>query len=274
MIATLEGGKRDYDGLDLVFRKRYSNNWQALLSYTYNRARGNSNSDSQADFQGDYLWLDPQSPNAYDRQPGSITHVFKAAGSYHTAIGVLLGASYRWNSGAYSSQTYSDFGRNLPLQSEIACQFNGATDTSIQEGVIGSLPNPSWGQLDLRAEYKKARRAAAPDFYRRHLQRREQPGRDPHPGLGRGQRRDRVHGADPLPGSAPVLPRGSLVVLIRRRTRGFVGPALIESLPFFCSVDALLPGRNHGVATRGGRPGSDPGLTPLRPRSDRSLTPV
>ena len=89
VIATLEGGKRDYDGLDLVFRKRYSNNWQALLSYTYNRARGNSNSDSQADFQGDYLWLDPRSPNAYDRQPGSITHVFKAAGSYHTAIGVL-----------------------------------------------------------------------------------------------------------------------------------------------------------------------------------------
>ena len=91
------GGKRDYNGLDLIFRKRYSNNWQALVSYTYNRARGNTNSDSQADFQGDYLWLDPRSPNAYARQPGSITSVFKAAGSYHTAIGVLLGASYRWN---------------------------------------------------------------------------------------------------------------------------------------------------------------------------------
>ena len=165
VIATLEGGKRDYDGLDLVFRKRYSNNWQALLSYTYNRARGNSNSDSQADFQGDYLWLDPRSPNAYDRQPGSITHVFKAAGSYHTAIGVLLGASYRWNSGAYSSQTYSDFGRNLPLPSEVPYQFNGATDTWIQEGVIGSLPNPEWGQLDLRAEYKKTFGGLGTEFF-------------------------------------------------------------------------------------------------------------
>ena len=155
VIATLAGGKRDYNGVDLIFRKRYSNNWQALLSYTYNRARGNTNSDSQADFQGDYLWLDPRSPNAYGRQPGGIDHVFKAAGSYHTGIGVLLGGVYRWNSGAYSSRTYSDFGRNLPLPSEVPYVFNGATDTWIQEGAVGALKNPSWGQLDLRAEYKK-----------------------------------------------------------------------------------------------------------------------
>jgi hypothetical protein len=165
VIATLAGGKRDYNGVDLIFRKRYSNNWQALLSYTYNRARGNSNSDSQADFQGDYLWLDPRSPNAYARQPGSITSIFKAAGSYHTGIGVLLGASYRWNSGAYSSETYSDFGRNLPLPSDTGYVFNGATDTWIQEGVIGSLKNPSWGQLDLRAEYKKSIGGLGTEFF-------------------------------------------------------------------------------------------------------------
>jgi hypothetical protein len=165
VIATLAGGKRDYDGLDLIFRKRYSNNWQALVSYTYNRARGNTNSDSQADFQGDYLWLDPRSPNAYARQPGNITSVFKAAGSYHTAIGVLLGASYRWNSGAYLSETYSDFGRNLPLPSDVAYVFNGATDTWIQDGVVGTLKNPSWGQLDVRAEYKKSFGGLGTEFF-------------------------------------------------------------------------------------------------------------
>ena len=30
VIGTLEGGKRDYHGVDLIFRKRYSDNWQAL----------------------------------------------------------------------------------------------------------------------------------------------------------------------------------------------------------------------------------------------------
>ena len=165
VIATLAGGKRDYNGLDLILRKRYSNNWQGLLSYTYNRARGNTNSDSQADFQGDYLWLDPRSPNAYATQPGTIEHVFKAAGSYHTPIGVLLGAAYRWNSGTLLSRTYSDFGRNLPLPSEVAYEFNGATDTWIQPGVIGTLENPSWGQLDLRVEYKKSFAGLGTEFF-------------------------------------------------------------------------------------------------------------
>ena len=38
----------------------------------------------------------------------------------------------------------------------MAYQFNGATDTWIQDGVIGTLQNPSWGQLDLRAEVQEA----------------------------------------------------------------------------------------------------------------------
>ncbi len=63
VIATLNGGKRNYQGVDLVFRKRYSNNWQLLGSYTYNWAKGNTNSDSNADFQGDVLCLDPLAPN-------------------------------------------------------------------------------------------------------------------------------------------------------------------------------------------------------------------
>ena len=52
MIATLAGGKRDYQGLDLIFRKRYSDNWQLLGSYTYNWAEGNTNSDSQRRLPG------------------------------------------------------------------------------------------------------------------------------------------------------------------------------------------------------------------------------
>ena len=155
VIATLEGGERNYHGVDLIFRKRYSDNWQALVSYTHNRAYGNTNSDSNADFQGDVLWLDPRAPFAYGRQPGNIPHVFKAAGSYTTPLGVELGANYRWNSGSIASRTFLDFGRNLPIQVDDAYEYNGATEFWIAPDAVGSLQNASWGQLDLRAQYKR-----------------------------------------------------------------------------------------------------------------------
>jgi hypothetical protein len=157
VIGTLKGGKRNYNGVDLTFRRRYNDNWQALASYTYNRAYGNTNSDSNADFQGDVLYLDPRAPNAYGRQPGNIPHVLKFAGSYMTRIGVQLGAFYRWNSGAYASLTALDTGRNLPIQVEVGdeYEFNGATTQWIADNAVGALQNPSWGQLDLRVEYKR-----------------------------------------------------------------------------------------------------------------------
>ena len=67
--------------------------------------------------------------------------------------------------GRASSETYSDFGRNLPLPSEVAYLVNGATDTWIQDGVIGTLKNPSWGQLDLRAGDKKSFGGLGTEFF-------------------------------------------------------------------------------------------------------------
>jgi hypothetical protein len=154
VIATLAGGKRNYQGLDLIFRKRYSNNWQFLGSYTYNWAEGNTNSDSNADFQGDDIYLDPRAPNQFARQPGLIPHVFKVAGSYLWPIGIELGGAYRWNAGTLASRTRLDSNRNLPVFGP-AFEFAGITDVQwIPEDTVGSLENPSWGQLDLRAQYK------------------------------------------------------------------------------------------------------------------------
>ncbi len=165
VIATLEGGKRDYHGVDLIFRKRYSDNWQALVSYTYNRAFGNTNSDSNADFQGDVLYLDPRAPNAYARQPGNIPHIFKFTGSYMTGIGVELGTNYRWFAGSYASKTALDTGRNLPVQVADAYAFNGATEKWIADGAVGSLVNPSWGQLDFRVQYKHRMMGLGTEFF-------------------------------------------------------------------------------------------------------------
>jgi hypothetical protein len=156
VIGTLNGGKRNYQGLDLIFRKRYSDNWQLLGSYSYNWAKGNTNSDSNADFQGDVLYLDPLAPDTYKRQPGLIPHVFKVAGSYMTKVGVELGAAYRWNAGTVASRTEINSGRNLPIQvAAPGYVYAGVLDRWVAPDAIGSLQNPSWGQLDLRAQYKK-----------------------------------------------------------------------------------------------------------------------
>ena len=152
-IATLKDAKRDYDGIELTVRKRYAGKWQGLASYTYNNAKGSSNSDSNADFQGDVLWLDPNAPFQYGRQPGSIVHLFKMGGSYDLPKGFQVGGSYRWNSGTIASKTFASSGRNLPYRVATAYEFNGVTQRWLAPDAVGSLTNPSWGQIDLRFQY-------------------------------------------------------------------------------------------------------------------------
>jgi hypothetical protein len=156
-IATLEGGKRELDGAELVFRKRLSDRWQGIFSYTYTDAVGNNNSDSNADFAGDVLFLDPRAPNVEGTQPGSIDHLVKLAGSYHFDFGLVLGGSYRWNSGVYTTRAFRAFGRNLPVGGG-DFEFNGATDEFagwVQPGAVGAVENPSYGVLDLSASYHR-----------------------------------------------------------------------------------------------------------------------
>jgi hypothetical protein len=152
-IATLKDSKRDYNGVELTVRKRYSDKWQGIASYTYNNAKGNSNSDSNADFQGDVLWLDANAPFQYGRQPGSIVHLFKMGGSYDLPKGFQLGFGYRWNSGTIASKTFASSGRNLPYRVATAYVFNGVSQRWLAEDAVGSLTNPSWGQIDMRIQY-------------------------------------------------------------------------------------------------------------------------
>ena len=48
------------------------------------------------------------------KQPGSIDHLFKVAGSYRLFNHLELGGVYNWNSGAHASVTAVQSGRNLP----------------------------------------------------------------------------------------------------------------------------------------------------------------
>ena len=140
-----------------MFRKRFANNWQVLSSYNFTDAQGNSNSDSNADFQGDVDYLDPRAPNQQATQPGLIRHLLKGAGSYSFPFGLQLGGTFSWNSGTIASRTFLASGRNLPLRvtADNAFEFAGYTNRWLAPDSVGSLQNPSWGQVDLRAQYNR-----------------------------------------------------------------------------------------------------------------------
>ncbi len=152
-LATLKGGKRDYNGLELVYRKRFANSWQALVSYSYIDSNGNTASDGNADFAGDVFWLDPRAPNMEGTVPGTINSLFKAGGSYTTKWGIELGGSYRWNSGTIVNRTQLASNRRLPVQVATPFVYGGISENWVDPTAVAAVQNPSWGQADLRVQY-------------------------------------------------------------------------------------------------------------------------
>lgn len=155
VIATLAGGKRDYQGIEVTLQKQMTDNWQGLVSYTYNDAKGNSNSDSNADFQGDWIALDPRGPHNYGTQPGNIEHQLKAWGSYTFDYGLELAGVFNWNSGVAYSRTFAAYGRHLPLMDD-PYEYGGVTDSFVQDGAIGGETGPAYYTFDVRAKYTRA----------------------------------------------------------------------------------------------------------------------
>jgi hypothetical protein len=153
VIATLAGGKRDYQGIEMSVTKAKRDNWQGGASYTFNKADGNTNSDSNADFQGDVLFLDPRAPNAYGPQPGNIKHQFKGYGTYFFNNGLELSGVFNWNSGLLYSRTYLDSGRNLPEHVDEPYVNGGVNTTWLKPGSVGSQTGPAYYTLDVRLKY-------------------------------------------------------------------------------------------------------------------------
>jgi hypothetical protein len=152
VIGTLAGGKRDYQGIEVSLTKAKRDNWQGAASYTWNDAKGNTNSDSNADFQGDWVALDPRAPNAYGPQPGNIKHQVKGYGSYFFDNGLEFSGVFNWNSGVLYSRTQLISGRNLPVM-DPASLNGGVVDTFITPGSVGSQTGPSYYTLDVRLKY-------------------------------------------------------------------------------------------------------------------------
>ncbi len=153
VLATLEGGKRDYQGVEITFKKLRTDNWNLLASYTYNDAEGNTNSDGNADLQGDFYYLDPRAPNMYGKQPGNIDHQFKILGTYYFDNGFEIGAVYNWNSGTAYNRASNVYGRYLPLREDSTYDFGGYDGRWIAPGNLASQETPAFGTLDVRFKY-------------------------------------------------------------------------------------------------------------------------
>jgi hypothetical protein len=153
VIATLAGGKRDYQGIEVSLTKAKRDNWSGSASYTYNDAKGNTNSDSTADFQGDWVALDPRAPNAYGPQPGNIKHQFKTYGTYFFDNGLELSGVFNWNSGVLYSKTQLISSRYLPVM-DASYVNGGVLDSWISPGAVGSQTGPSYYTFDVRLKYQ------------------------------------------------------------------------------------------------------------------------
>jgi len=157
VVGTLAGGKRDFQGLEFVYRKRFANRWQTIASYNWSDGKGNSNSDGNADFQGDVFFLDPRAPNQYGTQPGLISHLAKVSGSYTLPMGLQFGATMAWNSGVHTSRTFRASSRNLPIRvlTADAYEFGGITQRWIAPDTVGTFQNPAYATFDVRVQYNK-----------------------------------------------------------------------------------------------------------------------
>lgn len=154
-LGTLEGGKRDYNGLELVYRKRFAQQWQSLVSYSYLDAQGNTVSDGNADFAGDVFWLDPRAPNMQGTIPGTIHNLFKGGGSYTFNMGLELGGTFSWNSGSIVNKTQLASNRRLPIRVAAADAFlyGGLLERWVDPSAVAATQNPSYGKFDMRARY-------------------------------------------------------------------------------------------------------------------------
>ena len=147
--------KREYWGVNISLDKRFSNNWQGGISYTWSRTTGNYSGLSSSDEGG------RNSPNmeryfdlwfmAYDLQgnplngplPHDRTHYFKAFGSYSFPFGLTVG--------------FVGFGRSgLPLTTTVL--INGARLYPDNRADLGRLPFTFWGNLYLEYNLKLAGR--------------------------------------------------------------------------------------------------------------------
>ena len=147
-LSNLIGAKRNIFGIDFEVSKRFSGGSFVVAQYSFKEARGNSQSDGNADLQGDFITLDPRNDWMWGPTPGTIPHKIKVFGTYRTPFGLDIGALFYWNSGMIFTESY-DF---LPGRYSIYYNWpkNEAETQFVQTGQERA---PNYYQIDLKFNY-------------------------------------------------------------------------------------------------------------------------
>jgi len=136
--------KREYWGLNLALEKRFSNNWQGGVNYTWSRLYGNYGGLASSDEAGRStpnrdryydMWFERYQINGVPLDgvlPSDRTHFFKVYGSYAFPFGLTVGATA--------------FGRSgFPRQTSLG--FNDMTVLPNGYNDLGRLPFTVWANL-------------------------------------------------------------------------------------------------------------------------------
>ena len=138
--------KREYWGLNLALEKRFSDNWQGGVNYTWSSLRGNYGGLASSDEGGRTspnrdryfdMWFERYQINGTPLNgvlPSDRAHYFKVYGSYAFPFGLTMGLVAYGRSG-------------LPRQTSLS--FNDMTVLPEGYGNLGRLPFTAWADLFL-----------------------------------------------------------------------------------------------------------------------------
>lgn len=153
-LSNLIGAKRRYIGLDFEGRKRFDKGHLLVAQYSWKDSKGNSQSDNNADLQGDFHEIDPRNPWMLGTIPGTIENQIKLYGSYRMPYGIDVGGMFYWNDGT----AFTDSEIFLPGQYNIYTNRPVPNDLGVVDRLhfaqTGALANPSYYQIDIKVSYK------------------------------------------------------------------------------------------------------------------------
>jgi hypothetical protein len=136
-----------YDGVDIIVRKRFRNNWQLMANLTIQRSKGNYDLGYGPGGYAPYAIELANDPNDFINAEGNALGtnpiIFKLQGSYRfpKPFDFLIGWTYEYLAGEYDTRTW-------------AVQAPNWTRYTILAEPRGSYQNESRSILDLRLEKK------------------------------------------------------------------------------------------------------------------------
>jgi hypothetical protein len=148
-LSNLIGAKRNIWGIDFELAKRFKNGSNLVFQYSYKYAEGNSQSDGNADLQGDFVELDPRNPWMMGPTPGTIPHKIKIFGTWRTKLGLDIGALLYWNNGWKYTESY------VFLPGTYNIYYNWQNSSNPRDYTkTGQETTPSYYQIDLKFNYR------------------------------------------------------------------------------------------------------------------------